>query len=64
MMDIKVKGEDTIMTNGDKIRHMTDEALARWIADDLIEPYYYDGDDGYYIWLNWLKHSDWNGGNA
>lgn len=32
-------------TNADRIRAMTDEELARWIADDLIEPGYFNGDD-------------------
>jgi len=42
-------------TNADLIRSMTDEELARWIADDLIEPGYYKGDQCYRIWLDWLK---------
>lgn len=42
-------------TNADKIRAMTDEEIARWIANDLIEPGYYSGDQCYKLWLDWLK---------
>lgn len=43
------------MTHADHIRQMSDEELARWIADDLIEPGYYSGDECYQLWLDWLK---------
>lgn len=50
-------------TNADRIRAMTDEELARWIADDIIEPGYFNGDDCYNIWLDWLKQEvNINGG--
>ena len=42
-------------TNYDRIRVMSVEELARWIADELIEPGYYDGDQCYELWLDWLK---------
>lgn len=42
-------------TNAERIRAMTDEELARWIVDELIEPGYYTGDEGYNLWLDWLK---------
>lgn len=48
-------------TNADQIRAMSDEELARWIADDLIEPGYYDGDMCYRLWLDWLKSPVKNG---
>ena len=40
-------------TNADKIRAMTDEELAEWIAIQTADPY----DPEYDIngWLNWLK---------
>lgn len=50
-----------IQTNADRIRSMTDEELARWIADDLIEPGYYSGDECYLLWLDWLKQEVDNG---
>ena len=45
-------------TNADKIRAMTDEEIAGWIANDLIEPGYYSGDQCYKLWLDWLKQED------
>lgn len=42
-------------TNADRIRQMTDEELARWIASDLIEPGYDTYEKTYQIWLSWLK---------
>ena len=43
------------MTNADRIRAMTDEELAEWIANDLIEPGYYEPGVCKKIWLEWLK---------
>lgn len=43
------------MTNADRIRSMTDEELADWIINDLIEPGYYTYKEGYELWLKWLK---------
>lgn len=43
------------MTHADCIRAMTDEELAEWIIDDLIEPGYYTHEQGYKLWLDWLK---------
>jgi len=43
------------MTNADRIRVMTDEELAEWIAKDLIEPGYDTYDRTYQWWLTWLK---------
>lgn len=42
-------------TNADRIRAMTDEELADWIINDLIEPGYYTYKEGYELWLKWLK---------
>lgn len=47
-------------TNADRIRAMSDEELARWIADELIEPGYYEGDTCYKAWLKWLKEAPTN----
>lgn len=44
-----------IKTNSDRIRAMTDEELAEWIADDLIEPGYNTREQTVKIWLDWLK---------
>lgn len=46
-------------SNGDRLRSMTDEELARFIADELIEPGYYDGDQGYQLWFSFLKEEDY-----
>ena len=46
------------VTNADRIRAMTDEEIAGWIANDLIEPGYYSGDQCYKLWLDWLKQED------
>lgn len=43
------------MTNADRIRSMSDEELAEWIANDLIEPGYYKTGVAEEIWLKWLK---------
>lgn len=43
------------MTNANRIRAMTDEELAKWIAKDLIEPGYDTYDRTYQRWLDWLK---------
>ena len=43
------------ITNADRIRSMTDEELAKWIANDLIEPGYYKAGQCEEIWLEWLK---------
>ena len=42
-------------TNGDAIRAMTDEELAEWIVNDLIEPGYRSADVEYAYWLDWLR---------
>lgn len=42
-------------TNADRIRSMTDEELAEWIADDLIEPGYDTREQTVKMWLDWLK---------
>lgn len=42
-------------TNADRIRGMTDEELAEWIADDLIEPGYNSREQTVKIWLDWLR---------
>ena len=44
-----------IKTNADRIRAMTDEELAEWIANDLIEPGYYETGVAKEIWLKWLR---------
>lgn len=46
------------MTNADHIRAMADEELARWIADELIEPGYFDEDQAYVLWLEWLRKEE------
>lgn len=43
------------MKNGDAIRSMTDEELAAWIVDELIEPGYNSRETGIKMWLDWLK---------
>ena len=47
--------EPKLITNADRIRAMSDEELARWIADELIEPGYYTKGQAYELWLGWLK---------
>lgn len=42
-------------TNANRIRSMSDEELAEWIIDDLIEPGYYTHEQGFKMWLDWLK---------
>ena len=42
-------------TNADRIRSMSDEELAEWIANDLIEPGYYETGVAKEIWLKWLR---------
>ena len=43
------------ITNADRIRALSDEELAEWIADDLIEPGYNTREQTVKMWLNWLK---------
>ena len=43
------------ITNADRIRKMTDEELAEWIADELIEDGYYEPGVAKEIWLDWLR---------
>ena len=43
------------ITNADRIRSLSDEELAEWIADDLIEPGYNTREQTVKMWLNWLK---------
>ena len=45
----------TPITNADRIRAMTDEEMAEFIADDLIEPGYNTREKTVKMWLNWLK---------
>lgn len=42
-------------TNADRIRAMSDEELAEWIATDLIEPGYNPLEKTKALWINWLK---------
>lgn len=42
-------------TNYDRIVSKSPEELAEWIIDDLIEPGYYTHEQGFKIWLDWLK---------
>ena len=49
-------------TNADRIRSMTDEELAEWIADDLIEPGYNTREQTVEMWLDWLKQEASNAG--
>ena len=42
-------------TNADRIRAMTGEELAEFIADDLIEPGYNTREKTVKMWLDWLK---------
>ncbi len=42
-------------TNYDRLISKTPEELARWIADELVEPGYYKGNEAYELWLDWLK---------
>lgn len=51
----QVKALNKKPSNADKIRSMTDEELARWIADELIEPGYYAKGQAYELWLDWLR---------
>ena len=51
------KCPDRKESNADRIRSMTDEELAKWIANDLIEPGYYKSGQCEEIWLDWLKQS-------
>jgi len=44
-----------LKSNADRVRAMTDEELARWITDELIEPGYCDDEHTYELWLDWLK---------
>ena len=53
--DMSCKRYAKPITNADKIRQMTDEELAEWIVNDLIEPGYYSYEQGYELWLDWLK---------
>lgn len=48
-------------TNADRIRSMTDEELARWITDELIEPGYCDDEHTYELWLDWLRQEATDG---
>ena len=48
-------GEVYYPSNADRIRAMTGEELAEWIAKDLIEPGYDTYDRTYQWWLTWLK---------
>ena len=48
-------------TNGDAIRAMTDEELAEWIVNDLIEPGYRSADVEYADWLDWLREEATDG---
>ena len=43
------------ITNADRIRSLSDEELAEWIADDLIEPGYNTREQTVKMWLKWLK---------
>jgi len=45
----------TPASNADRIRAMTDEELAEWIVNDLIEPGYRSADVEYAGWLDWLR---------
>lgn len=45
-------------TNGDCIRSMTDEELAEWIADDLIEPGYNNREQTVKMWFDWLREAE------
>lgn len=49
------------ITNAGRIRTMTDEELAKWIANDLIEPGYYKSGQCEEIWLEWLRQEADNG---
>ena len=42
-------------TNYDRLIRKTPEEMARWIADELIEPGYYAKGQAYELWLGWLK---------
>lgn len=48
-------------TNADIIRSMTDEELAAWIVDELIEPGYNSREKGLKMWLDWLRKEEDHG---
>lgn len=54
-LEIEYEDKPEPVTNADKVRGMTDEELARWIAEELIEPGYYTREGAYRLWLDWLK---------
>ena len=43
------------MTNADRIRTMTDEELAKWIARQTTEAGIAVSDEEYQFWLEWMK---------
>lgn len=47
--------QDETPSNADRIRAMTDEELATWITDEVIEPGYFDDEHTYELWLDWLR---------
>ena len=49
------KADTVKLSNADRIRAMTDEELAEFIADDLIEPGYNTREKTVKMWLDWLK---------
>lgn len=54
-LEMKQQQQRKPQTNADRVRSMSDEELAEWIADDLIEPGYNTKEQTVKMWLNWLK---------
>jgi len=52
---VVVNAKPKPITNADAVRAMTDEELAKWIVNDLIEPGYRSKDVEYAGWLDWLR---------
>lgn len=44
-----------IMTNADRVRAMTDEELAAWLADHPVVSEYDENNPQHKAWLDWLK---------
>jgi hypothetical protein len=58
MINVKITSSD-VRTNGDTIRAMTNEQLAKWLSEvdvtkDLVAGEHWSYDE----WLNWLNQKD------